>query len=273
MYLTYSICLTFLSKNDNKLDLEIDLKNEYFQQKMIEEKNSLLRTISLLTVFCTIMVIIAFQFLNVYVYYPGVERKKKFEGEALLCTILYVLGVIPINGGFAFGLLLVALLLLIAYKEFEHVLFELSFKQNIPKNIHKNIPNELKKLMLRQQELWIFINQFNTKLSYPFFVLYFSVMWIISFYFYTYLFADVNDSMRLVSLLESIVFTFVFTILGCLLSCFAFSMQNGFQDIRQLADCSLKLEQKLKMANGEYVAFHFFRTFKVKEGNEIEQKL
>ncbi|XP_023225037.1 uncharacterized protein LOC111626001 [Centruroides sculpturatus] len=36
---------------------------------------------------------------------------------------------------------------------------------------------------------------------------------------------------------------------GCSLCCIAFTMQNGFQDIRQFAICDLELQQKLKILN------------------------
>ncbi|XP_023236579.1 uncharacterized protein LOC111635744 [Centruroides sculpturatus] len=44
-----------------------------------------------------------------------------------------------------------------------------------------------------------------------------------------------------------IVLTLICIYWGCLLCCFAFTMQNGFQDICQFAVCNLKLEQKLKI--------------------------
>ncbi|XP_023209341.1 uncharacterized protein LOC111612370 [Centruroides sculpturatus] len=111
----------------------------------------------------------------------------------------------------------------------------------------RNLKMNLQTLMNRHQELWIYINQLNTKLELNFVIIYFGIIWGTSFLYYAYLYVDMPSIFKIFMLALMIVISFVCIHCGCVLCCIAFTMRNGFQDIRQFALCHLELERKLKI--------------------------
>ncbi|XP_023215394.1 uncharacterized protein LOC111618163 isoform X2 [Centruroides sculpturatus] len=148
-------------------------------------------------------------------------------------------------GGIAYGLLLAALFVLILQKEFEELNYEMSTIRRSDRNLKMKLQNS----MIRHQELWIYMNQLNTKFELAFVLAYFGIIWGTSFLYYAYLYIDMPWIFRIWVLALMIVFSFICIICGCLLCCIAFTMQNGFQDVRQFAICHLELERKLKILN------------------------
>ncbi|XP_023243003.1 uncharacterized protein LOC111641116 [Centruroides sculpturatus] len=241
MYLSYSISLTFISHN--KIDLITKLRNERLYETMVVQNNTLVRKISLYVSFIAILLTIVFQIVNLNVYYPAFEKKQHFQFEALICTVKCGFVSTLTIGGMTHGILLVALVIRVSYREFEELCSEFCIIRRRDRNLRK----KLQDLMIRHQELWNFINQLNTKFGMILEVIYFGTIWGTSFLYYAYLYIHMHGILRIWIFMLMIGLSFVCIICGCFLCCIAFTMQNGFQDIRQFSTCDLDLRQKLKV--------------------------
>ncbi|XP_067133046.1 uncharacterized protein [Centruroides vittatus] len=204
-----------------------------------------MRNVSLFISLIVITLTIAFQIFNLTVYYPAVVKKEQFRSEALICTVETGFVTSLTTGGIAHGLLLGALFVLVYQKESE----ELNYEMSTIRRSDRNLKMKLQNLMIRHQELWICMNQLNTKFQLAVVIVYFGIIWGTSFLYYAYLYVDMPEFFRIWVLALMIVFSFICIICGCLLCCIAFTMQNEFQDIRQFAICNLELERKLKILN------------------------
>ncbi|XP_023226981.1 uncharacterized protein LOC111627629 [Centruroides sculpturatus] len=241
MFLSYSITLTFISHN--KIDLITKLRNERFYETMVVHNNALVRKVSLYVSFIAILLAIVFQIVNLNVYYPAFAKKQHFQFEALICTVAYGFVTTLTIGGMTHGILLVALVMHVSYREFEDVCSDFCVIRCSDRNLRK----KLQDLMIRHQELWTFINQLNTKFGMILEVVYFGIIWGTSFLYYAYLYIHMYGILRIWIFMLIIVLSFVCIIWGCFLCCIAFTMQNGFQDIRQFSTCDLDLPQQLKV--------------------------
>ncbi|XP_023241673.1 cytochrome P450 4C1-like [Centruroides sculpturatus] len=138
------------------------------------------------------------------------------------------------------------------------ILIEMEFKQlskelALVRRNDGNTYSKLKDVMIRHESLWKFVNQFNTKFSHLSMITYFAMTSTTSFLFYMFLHTDAADIIRVGFLIMLIFFTFTCIITACQLCCFAFTMQNAFQDIRQFAVCGLRIEKKLKVIGSVYI--------------------
>ncbi|XP_067130167.1 uncharacterized protein [Centruroides vittatus] len=175
---------------------------------MVTEKNALINNAALFVSCFVIFFFVAYLYLTLVISYPALVSKQKFE-----------------------------------VKEYEELLNEMYAirKDDI------NLELKLKNFMMHHEELWIFVQQFNTKLNYLFAIIYFGILWSTSFVYYAFLFLEIFETIRYFLFVLLIICTLLCVISGCLLCSLAFTMQNAFQDIRQFADCSLQLEEKLKI--------------------------
>ncbi|XP_067133044.1 uncharacterized protein [Centruroides vittatus] len=204
-----------------------------------------MRNVSIFVSLIVITITILFQILNLTVNYPALVNKEQFRFEALICTVEIAFVASLTIGGIAYGLLLCALFIFVHQKELE----ELNYEMSTIRRSDRNLKMKLQNLMIRHQELWININQLNTTFELAFVIAYFGIIWGTSFLYYAYFYVDMPENLRIWVLALMIVFSFVCIIFGCLLCCIAFSMQNGFQEIRQFSICHLELERKLKILN------------------------
>ncbi|XP_023213876.1 uncharacterized protein LOC111616735, partial [Centruroides sculpturatus] len=182
---------------------------------------------------------------NVAFMYPELEKNEKFYGEALICSVESGFSAAFRFGAMGYAILLVGVLLVLTEMEFKQLIQDFSLVRRGERNFCFNLRN----LMIRHEELWNFVSQLNTKFSYPSVVIYLGLICSTSFSYYAFSFIDVNDAIRLGFLIIVVFFTFTCIIGACLLCSFAFSMQNGFQDVRQFAVSNLHFEEKLKILN------------------------
>ncbi|XP_023239352.1 uncharacterized protein LOC111637978 [Centruroides sculpturatus] len=243
LYLAYSITLTFCSHN--KIDLITKLRNEWFYERMIVQNNALVRNVSLSVSFIVILFTIIFQIVNLNVYYPAFEKKQYFHFEALMCTVEFGFVTTIIIGGVAHALLLIGMVICVSYTEFEELCSEFC----IIRSSDRNLRRKLQDLMNRHQDLWTFINQWNTKFSIVSGVFYFGIIWGTSFLYYAYFYIHMHEFLRIWIFMLMITLSFICIICCCFLCCIAFTMQSGFQDIRRFVNCDLNLRQKLKVLN------------------------
>ncbi|XP_023227576.1 uncharacterized protein LOC111628086 [Centruroides sculpturatus] len=225
-----------------KLVLIQAIKNEIFCAKMKNNYN-FLRRIVLLVSIIIIVVIILFAILVIFVLYPEIEKKEKFRGQALFCSIEIYIGTSYVIGGLGFTLLILALICIIAHQEFEQLSRELFLIKRIDSDLQKKVTE----FMLHHEELWLFMQQFNTKYNLVVVIIYFFVLWGTSYFCYAFIFLEFHYYQKYIIFLLMVIFTCICVIAGCLLCSLAFTMENTFQDVRQFAGCDIGLKRKLKI--------------------------
>ncbi|XP_023229585.1 uncharacterized protein LOC111629887 [Centruroides sculpturatus] len=188
---------------------------------------------------------IAIQLLNVFLMYPSIENRKKFQYEALFCSMEVGIWICIFVGGFIHFTYLLNLIVIIVMKLFKNVSDDLYFVEKDDDDLRL----KLHVTMIQHAELWNFTTQFNGVFNYPLTILYGCFLVETSLLYYITAFVEMEFTCKVLACILNCLFTCGCLLMGFCLSTFTSIIQTSFQDIGRFVDCDLSLEEKLKILN------------------------
>ncbi|XP_067118981.1 uncharacterized protein [Centruroides vittatus] len=237
------VALNFSIIKRTKLTPILKMKgSNFFPRQELRDKIHSHRKIA---VFIVIFMTIVIQVLNVFVMYPSIENRKKFQYEALFCSMEVGIWICIFVGGFIHFTYLLNLIVITVMKLFKNVSDDLYF---VEKN-DDDLRLKLRVTMTQHAELWNFTTQFNGVFNYPLAILYGCFLVETSLLYYITAFVEMEFICKVLAYIINCLFTCGCLLMGFRLSTFTSIMQTSFQDIRRFADCDLSLEEKLKILN------------------------